>query len=227
MIFLDEHSKSIPEKMLMLFGVLLGTLFGAISVGDFTGSFWIASSENIKGDIHRQISMFACCILYCIRFAIALFVFVQRKISWGESILVSILFFMMFYYFSMSAAGALQPFGAIDILGISVFIAGSCINMLADSQRYIWKKDTGNQGRLYTSGLFRYSMHINYFGDAIAYLGLAIITQNTICIGISMGMFVYFVTYEIPRLDRHLSRKYKDEFGKYSRVTKKFIPFIY
>ncbi len=70
-------------------------------------------------------------------------------------------------------------------------------------------------------------MHINYFGDAIAYFGLALITYNIVCLCISMGMVVYFIAFEIPMLDEHLNKKYKHEFTEYSRTTKKFVPFIY
>jgi hypothetical protein len=38
-------------------------------------------------------------------------------------------------------------------------------------------------------------------------------------------MFVYFVRFEIPRLDEHLNKKYMLEFTKYSKVTKKFVPY--
>ena len=70
-------------------------------------------------------------------------------------------------------------------------------------------------------------MRINYFGDAIAYFGLALITYNIVCLCISLGMFVYFIAIEIPRLDEHLYKKYKHEFTEYSNAAKKFFPFIY
>ena len=42
-----------------------------------------------------------------------------------------------------------------------------------------------------------------------------------------MGMVVYFIAFEIPTLDEHLNKKYRDKFTEYSKVTKKFVPFIY
>jgi steroid 5-alpha reductase family enzyme len=134
---------------------------------------------------------------------------------------------MMFYFFGISAGSHPDSIGIIDIIGISIFLFGSCINTLADYQRFCWKRKSENKGRLYTSGLFKYSMHINYFGDAIAYFGLALVTYNVICLCISMGMAVYFIAFEIPRLDKHLSKKYKHEFTEYSSATKKFVPFLY
>jgi steroid 5-alpha reductase family enzyme len=133
----------------------------------------------------------------------------------------------MFNTFGISAGSYPEPIGPLDIVGITLFLIGSYINFLADYQRFSWKRNIENKGRLFTSGLFKYAMHINYFGDAVAYLGLALITHNIACFCISMGMFVYFIAFEIPRLDEHLGKKYGDEFAAYSKATKKFIPFVY
>ena len=228
MIFLYEHSPSIPAKVLMSISVLAGTLTAtALTTGYSDWFVNVLNFEKVEGNIYRQIVMFICCFLYFIRFTIGLFVFIQRKISWFEGGLVIVLFFLMFYYFGISAGSHPDSIGIIDIFGVSLFLFGSCINTLADYQRFSWKRKTENKGRLYTSGLFKYSMHINYFGDAIAYFGLALITYNIVCLCISMGMVVYFIAIEIPRLDEHLNKKYKYEFTEYSKATKKFVPFIY
>lgn len=156
-----------------------------------------------------------------------MFVFLQRKISWFEGGLVSVLFFMMFYIFVVSAGSHPEPIGLIDIVGIFLFLVGSYINTMADYQRFAWKRKNENKGRLYTLGLFKYSMHINYFGDAITYIGLALITLEMLCLFISIGIIVNFLVIQIPMLDKHLSKKYGNDFTEYSRITKKFIPFVY
>ena len=216
MIFLDEHSPSTLAKLCMSLGVLSGVCWGTL-----------LASGHADGNSYRVLLMFICCFLYFLRFTITLFVFIKRKINWAEAGLVSFLFFMMFYYFSASAGNHPAPIGVFDLLGVFLFVVGSWINVSSDYQRFSWKKNTENHGRLYTSGLFKHAMHINYFGDALAYLGLAMITHNLGCIAISIGMFVYFITFESPRLDEHLSMKYTHEFEEYSGSTKKFIPFIY
>ena len=176
MIFLNQHAPSIPAKVLMSMGVLAGTLTAtALTMGDSDWLMAVLGFKKVEGNIYRQIVMFSCCFVYFVRFSIGLFVFMQRKISWFEGGLVTVLFFLMFYTFGISAGSNPEPIGPIDITGIAMFLIGSYINMLADYQRFSWKKQTKNKGRLYTSGLFKYSMHINYFGDAVAYLGLALI----------------------------------------------------
>ena len=156
-----------------------------------------------------------------------MFVFLQRKISWFEGGLVSVLFFMMFYIFVVSAGSQPEPIGLIDIVGIFMFLVGSYINTMADYQRFAWKRKNENKWRLYTLGLFKYSMHTNYFGDAITYIGLALITLEMLCLFISIVIIVNFIVIQIPMLDKHLRKKYGNDFTEYSRVTKKFIPFVY
>lgn len=134
---------------------------------------------------------------------------------------------MLFYLFGISAGSHSEPIGFIDIIGVFLFLVGSYINTLADYQRYAWKRKIENKGRLYTEGLFKYSMHVNYLGDSVSYVGLALVTQELVCIFVSIGIVVNFIVLQIPMLDKHLRKKYGDEFKEYDRQTRKFIPFIY
>ena len=164
MIFLNEHSPSIPAKVLMSIGVLAGTLTAtALTTGYSEWFMSVLNFEKVEGNICRQIVMLICCFIYFLRFSIGLFFFMQRKISWFEGGLVTVLFFLMFYTFVISAGSHPEPIGPIDIAGIAMFLIGSYLNTLADYQRFSWKRNKKNKGRLYTSGLFKYSMHINYF----------------------------------------------------------------
>ena len=228
MAFQDEHSPSIPAKVLLSISILMGTLIATVLTSGY--SDWLIdflNFEKVEGNIYRQIIILFCCLIYFSRFVICMFIFMQRKISWFEGGLVSVLFFMMFYLFGVSAGSHPEPIGIIDITGIFLFLFGSYINTLADYQRFVWKRKIENKGRLYTIGLFKYSMHINYFGDAIAYIGLALITLEMVCLFISLSIIVNFIVYQIPMLDKHLGRKYKNEFTEYAKVTKRFIPFVY
>jgi len=93
MIFINEHSPSIPAKVLMAKGVLAGTLTATALTTGY--SYWLMSVlnfEKVEGNTYRQMVMFICCFIYFIRFTIALFVFIQRKISWFEGGFVTVMF---------------------------------------------------------------------------------------------------------------------------------------
>jgi len=228
MAFHDENAPSILSKVSLSVSILAGTLVSAaLTYGYADWLIDLIKYERVDGNIYRQIIILSCSLIYLIRFTICMFIFLKRKISWFEGCLTSFLFFMLFYLFGVSAGSHTEPIGLIDTAGILLFLAGSYINTMADYQRFTWKKNIENKGRLYTKGLFKYSMHINYFGDSISYFGLAMITLESVCIFVSIGIIVNFIVLQIPMLDRHLGNKYGNEFKEYAKRSKKFVPFIY
>ena len=228
MAFKDEHSPSIPVKVLLSASILAGIVVSAILTSGYSEFLaGLFKYEKAGGNVYRQIIFTSCALIYLLRFTLCMFVFLKRKIGWFEGGITSFLFFMMFYLFGTSAGSHSEPIGLFDISGVLLFLAGSYINTLSDYQRFAWKEDVENKGRLYTKGLFRYSMHINYFGDGVSYIGLAMITLDLIPLLVAIGIIVNFIVLQIPMLDKHLSRKYGDEFEEYANQTKKLVPFVY
>jgi len=228
MAFQDEHSPSITVKVL-LSASILGGIFVSVALSSGYSELLIDlfRYETESGNTYRQMIMASCSLLYFIRFTICMFIFLKRKISWFEGSLVSVLFFMMFCFFGISAGSQPQPIGLIDMVGVFLFIGGSYINTLADYQRFSWKRSIENKGQLYTKGLFKYAVHINYFGDSVSYVGLALITLEPVCLYVSIGIIVNFLVLQIPMLDAHLRNKYGDEFEEYTKRTKRFIPYLF
>lgn len=158
---------------------------------------------------------------------ICLFVFIQRGVSWFEGITVGLLYGIMVTMFSVWGTQKSFTVGFWNLSGFAFFLAGSIINSFSDYQRHVWKKQAENQGRLYTRGLFRYAMHINFFGDSIMFIGFAMVTQNVMSFIPVIFIVLNFILLQIPQLDAYLKNKYGDDFVKYAEKTKKFIPLIY
>jgi steroid 5-alpha reductase family enzyme len=131
------------------------------------------------------------------------------------------------YAFASVGGSNKQVVGAVEIIGILLYLSGSYINTHSEYYRHVWKLKEQNKGRLYTKGLFSLAMHINYFGDIILFTGLAMTTHSLSMFVIPMIMALNFVFYIIPSLDRYLENKYKSEFKDYANKTKKLIPMIY
>jgi steroid 5-alpha reductase family enzyme len=116
---------------------------------------------------------------------------------------------------------------SLEFFGVLLFLFGSFINSFSDYQRFAWKMLPENHGHIYTKGLFRFSMHINFFGDSIMFVGFATITQNLMSFIPVLFIALNFILFQIPRLDCYLKNRYEAEFEEYASKTKKFIPFIY
>jgi steroid 5-alpha reductase family enzyme len=166
-------------------------------------------------------------VTYFIRLLVTTFVFLKRKLPWAEAIIISSLMSLALYGFAKVGGSNQQPVGLIELVGMLLYVIGSHLNTNSEYTRHIWKKNPDNKVRLYTEGLFRYSMHVNYFGDTVLFTGFALITHSLIMLVIPLLMTVNFVLFIIPTLDKYLAEKYGTDFQEYARRTKKFIPWVY
>ena len=69
-------------------------------------------------------------------------------------------------------APAPDPLGANDLLGALVFAVGFAFESVADAQLARFRRDPANAGRALDTGLWRYTRHPNYFGEALVQWGL-------------------------------------------------------
>jgi len=144
-----------------------------------------------------------------------------------ETITITALMTFVLYAFASVGGSNKKVLGAVEVIGILLYLSGSYINTHSEYYRHVWKLKEENRGRLYTEGLFSLAMHINYFGDIVLFTGLAMITHSLSMLVIPLIMALNFVFNIIPALDRYLEKKYKNEFKDYSKRTKKLIPLIY
>jgi steroid 5-alpha reductase family enzyme len=80
-------------------------------------------------------------------------------------------------------------------------------------------------GELITSGLFRLSRNINYFGEFMIYLAFAILPMTWVAL---LPLAVFIITFWIPNMVR------KDKilatlpgFPEYRKKTRSFFPFLF
>ena len=228
MIFKDQYDVSFWLKSVFC-ACILATVFTStwLMFADLAYSDTWLKQFQISGDLFRRFLIALCLIIYFLRLQITVWVFQKRKWVWTETIIISILVPLALYSFAHVGGNNHQSFGAMEIVGGLLYILGSYVNTGSEYRRHIWKLKEENKGRLYTERLFRYSMHINYFGDIILFTGFAMITHSLSMLVIPLIMTMNFVFNIIPTLDRYLEKKYGDEFRDYSRKTKKLIPWVY
>ncbi|WP_433263474.1 DUF1295 domain-containing protein [Actinosynnema sp. CS-041913] len=76
------------------------------------------------------------------------------------------------------AAHTTAAFGVLDVLGILLWALGFTFEAVGDRQLERFKSDPGNQGKVMDRGLWRYTRHPNYFGDACVWWGLFLFACN-------------------------------------------------
>jgi steroid 5-alpha reductase family enzyme len=67
----------------------------------------------------------------------------------------------------------------LDSLGVALWLIGFCFEAVGDWQLARFKADPGNKGKVMDRGLWAYTRHPNYFGDALLWWGLFLIALAT------------------------------------------------
>jgi len=224
-----QKSKSIPQKIVIhIIEILLLWLSYWILVQN--GGIWVENHlgiTNSNGNIDRRIIIFIFNIIIFIRLAYMMIFMLKRKIPWEESISVPMAFALYFIGFPLFALPISQPIDGLDFFAIAIFVIGCVLNSGGEILRNQWKKNPENIGKIYTEGFFKYSRHINYFGDLLWVIAYAMITKNVWSISIPIFLFSFFAFYNAPKLDKYLKEKYGNDYDDYAKKTKMLIPFIY
>lgn len=119
-----------------------------------------------------------------------------------------------------------ERFVVWDALGELVWAAGFLIESISDSQLATFKADPKQSGILDT-GLWKYSRHPNYFGEAVLWWGIWIIALSvpwgwtTVVSPLLMTLLLRYVS-GVPMAERMMEGR--EGWSEYTRTTKIFVP---
>jgi steroid 5-alpha reductase family enzyme len=117
----------------------------------------------------------------------------------------------------------------LDLLGLSVWLFGFYFEVVGDWQlkQFVSKKQ--NKGKIMTEGLWKYTRHPNYFGEATMWWGIFILglassaTLATLISPITITFLILFVS-GVPMLEKkYQGRK---DFEAYKKRTSVFVPWF-
>ena len=118
--------------------------------------------------------------------------------------------------------------GPLAYVGITLWVAGMAIEVIADSQKTQFRKNPENRDRFITTGLWAWSRHPNYFGEITLWLGLGLLALPVLS-GWQLAtmispIFVYLLLTKvsgIPLLERLAQKKWGEdpEFIAYTKST--------
>lgn len=142
----------------------------------------------------------------------------QCVIAWAVSLPVQ-----------LGQLGGPRELGVFAAAGAAIFSLGFVFEAVGDAQLRRFKSDPQNAGRLMTNGLWAWTRHPNYFGDACVWTGLALIALEAplgwiaLASPVLMTHFLHNVSGK-ALLERRLERKYPN-YAAYRARTSGFIPF--
>ncbi|WP_430788514.1 methyltransferase family protein [Virgibacillus flavescens] len=215
--------KSWPQKLTIMGSEFLFLLV-VVWFLFLDGNHYLQLSD---GNVNRNVILFIFCLIVFLRMNGMMIFLLKRGITWGEAGGVIGAFAVYYLGFSFLGGTTDIDLDGIDWIAVALFLTGSLINTGSEVLRHQWKKDSQNKKKLYTGCLFRYAIHINYFGDFVWVSGFALLTRNLWAGLIPVFLGIMFIFLNIPQHDQYLREKYGTAFEAYEKKTKKFFPFIY
>ena len=160
---------------------------------------WVVRIAVDQGDDGRQWLLVALTTAWGLRLAIYLFVRnhgngedyryrAMRKRFGDRFPIISLysvfglqgaLMFVVSLPVQLGQADATPDIGVIAFIGIALWLVGMFFESVGDAQLARFKKDPANKGVVMDTGLWRYTRHPNYFGDACVWWGIGLVAAET------------------------------------------------
>ena len=126
-----------------------------------------------------------------------------------------------------------DPLSLTDLLGLGVFLAGVGVEAVADAQLARYRRarargGPGAPGPVLDTGLWRFSRHPNYFGEALLWWGFWLLALDapwggtTVFAPALMTLLLVKVS-GVALLDAHMAAR-RPEYAEYMRRTSGFVP---
>lgn len=124
------------------------------------------------------------------------------------------------------ADGALSVI--VTVLGVLSWVVGFFFETVGDAQLARFTSEPANQGKVMDQGLWRYTRHPNYFGDAAVWWGLTLLALHHLAglIGLISAALMTWLLVKgtgAALLERSIGRR-RPEYADYVRRTSGFFP---
>lgn len=129
------------------------------------------------------------------------------------------------------AAGSSRGWALGDSAGAAVALIGLLMETAADAQLARFRRDPSNKGRVMDHGLWRYSRHPNYFGEACVWWGLGLMAlagggwERSWCLVSPLLMTVLLLRVSgVALLEKDIGER-RPAYRDYIARTSAFIPW--
>lgn len=121
--------------------------------------------------------------------------------------------------------------GLLSAIGTMAALTGIAFESIGDWQLKRFRADAANKGRVLDTGLWRYTRHPNYFGDALAWWGIWLVAAEAGW-GVALASLIgpVFLTFTLTKwsgkalLEKGL-HKTRPDYADYVQRTSGFIPW--
>ena len=129
----------------------------------------------------------------------------------------------------LGAFASIRPLGVLDQVGAVLCLIGIVVEAVSDHQLARFARDTANANAVLTAGLWRFSRHPNYFGEACVWWGfwlIACAAGGWWSIAGPALLTVLLWARGIRRLERHIGNR-RPQYADYVLKTNAFFPGLH
>ena len=126
---------------------------------------------------------------------------------------------------------ALEQIGGLTAAGLALWLVGMVFEVIGDAQLKAFRANPDNRGRVLDTGLWRYTRHPNYFGDAAVWWGIWLASAEaglwTMLASLPGPLFLTFTLTRWsgkPLLEAGLAKS-RPGYADYVARTSGFIPW--
>jgi steroid 5-alpha reductase family enzyme len=126
--------------------------------------------------------------------------------------------------------GGRTVIGPLGAIGAIIALIGIAFETIGDTQLNAFRADPANKGKVLDTGLWRYTRHPNYFGDACTWWGIWLVAAETGMAGWASIIGPVFLSFTLtkwsgkPLLERGM-KKTRPEYAAYVARTSGFFPW--
>jgi steroid 5-alpha reductase family enzyme len=151
--------------------------------------------------------------------------FVLRRVYWMQG--------RVMWFVSLPVQVAMYEhagLSAVSWLGVAVWGVGFGFETVGDLQLRRWRGDPARAGQVLDRGLWRYTRHPNYFGDATVWFGLWLLACSHWLGWLTVVAPVYMTNMLVRHtgkrlLEKHMARSKGAAYADYMRRTSGFFPW--
>lgn len=129
---------------------------------------------------------------------------------------------------ALALPGAVGFGTALPGFAMLLFCTGFVIESIADHQLTRFKRENAGHGKILRSGLWSWSRHPNYFGEALVWSGLGLyalaLTGSLFSLIGPMVLTIVLVAITGKLTDTHMQSSRGTAFSEYKRTTSGFVP---
>lgn len=129
------------------------------------------------------------------------------------------------------ASTAPAPLGPLAVAGAAVWLVGILFEAVGDAQLKRFLADPASKGKVLDTGLWRFTRHPNYFGDACVWWGIWLAAADAgLWVALASLVGPVFLTFTLtrwsgkPLLEKGMAER-RPGYAEYVRRTSGFVPW--